>query len=94
MSFKSNASTKDIHQEEQMRYNHIMNEPIESLLNNMGQLSRPISSYLGTRKGADTLTGRNKKTGMAPHLKAFKKNRAMTAHNRPGGMYSKKHQIA
>ena len=36
MSFKSNASTKDIHNEEQQRFNHIMNEPIEYLLHNMG----------------------------------------------------------
>lgn len=69
-----------------------MNEPIETLLHNMGHLSRPISSHQIGRK-VDTLTGRHKKTGMAPHLKAFKKGRAMTAHNRPGGLYSKKNHI-
>ena len=43
MSFGSNASTKDA--EEMLRFNKIMNEPIENLIGNMKSLSRPVSSY-------------------------------------------------
>ena len=71
-----------------------MNEPIETLLHNMGHLSRPISSQNHLGRKVDPLTGRNKKLGMAPHLKALKKERAMTAHNKTGGLYSKNNQIA
>ena len=45
ISFKSNASTKEFHNnEEAQRFNKIMNEPIENLISNMNQLSRPVSS--------------------------------------------------
>lgn len=81
MSFKSNASTKDIQFEEQQRFNHIMNEPIENLLSNMEHLSRPVSSNQFTGKGKDSLTGRNRKSGNINTLRAIKKGRAMTAHN-------------
>lgn len=85
MSFGSNASTKDA--EEMMRFNKIMNEPIERLLNNMDSLSRPVSSYnkIGKNnlllKSTKAIPKYGQKLGNLMH----KKERAMTAHNKLAG---------
>jgi hypothetical protein len=78
MSYASNASTKDaLVNEELQRFNLIMHEPIDNLLNNMEELSRPVSQ------------GKLKNNAMSLALRMggqqsgfLKKERASTANNR------------
>ena len=77
MSFGSNASTKD--NEEMLRFNQIMNAPIENLLCNMNNLSRPVSSnYNNMMKSTRQIPRYGPKIGSL----IKKKERAMTAHNK------------
>lgn len=78
MSYASNASTKDaLMNEELQRFNIIMQEPIDNLLNNMEELSRPVSQGK-LKNNAISLALRigSKKSGF------LKKERASTANNR------------
>ena len=76
MSFGSNASTKD--NEEMLRFNKIMNAPIENLISDMNRLSRPVSSnYNNLIKSTKAIPRYGQKIGSL-----IKKERAMTAHNK------------
>jgi hypothetical protein len=68
-----------------------MNEPIENLIANMSHLSRPMSSnqpfasnkdYLSNRMGVGSSHAYSRKKIGQPSMKALKKERAMTAHNK------------
>lgn len=83
ISYPSNASTKDLLvNEEIQRVNKIMQEPVESLIQNLDKLSRPLSSHkMMGRAGYGTNYG----SRGWPHLK---KERASTAHNKQfGGLH-------
>ena len=78
----SNASTKDMQMyDEVQRYNKIMQEPIENLITNMDLLSRPVSSKNVTGFQSNQ-ANRYSKYGASKG--GFKKERAMTAHNKTG----------
>ena len=83
ISYASNASTKDfvLPDCEVQRFNQIMNEPIENLVTHGDQLSRPASSnkYNGRLRASYV---RETDEGAIPTLKAIKKERASTAHNK------------
>jgi hypothetical protein len=81
MSFGSNASTKDA--EEMLRFNKIMNEPIENLICNIGGLSRPVSSYNPiAHNNLIKSTKAIPKYGQKIGSLIKKKERALTAHNK------------
>lgn len=83
ISYASNASTKDfvVPDGEVARFNQIMNEPIENLMFGAHQLSRPASSNK-YNKGFRASYVRETDEGNIPNLKAIKKERASTAHNK------------
>ena len=65
------------------RFNQIMNEPIENLLHGNYQLSRPASSNKYNKGGFRASYVRETDEGNnVPTLKAIKKERASTAHNK------------
>jgi hypothetical protein len=91
MSYASNASTKDaLANEELQRFNLIMHEPIDNLLNNMEELSRPVSQGK-LKNNAMSLAVR-----MGGQQSGFlKKERASTANNRQyNSQHTTKNNIA
>lgn len=76
-AYGSNASTGAyMLNDEQDRMNRIMHEPIENLLSNMNNLSRPVSSV----HNLNLVRGGRK----VPPYRSKKKERAMTAVNEKG----------
>lgn len=67
--------------DEVQRYNKIMQEPIENLITNMDLLSRPVSSKNHTGFQSNQANRYGKYGGSKS---GFKKERAMTAHNKTG----------